>query len=175
MLNEDKRREYYQTSQIVLRDNPQWRLFKMQLEDGSWFTIKNQIRNPEQLRKILIEKVPINVYCSTSTWLNPLKIEHPSYAIADRIFLDNDVFIDIDHHDVKTFNDTIDWMKKAGYELIMTVDSGEGFHQYYKCPDKIIEPNPIKRYKLIKFISKIHKHIWKKEDLYLLLTYHLYL
>ncbi len=150
MLTFEERQAFYQTSQLHLKDNPQWRLFKIQLEDGIWKTINNQIRDEEQLRKILIEYSPINVFSSCSAWLNPLKIEHPSYKYADALFLYNDVFIDMDNKDKQLFNDTVNWFSNTDrFELRRGVDSGNGFHQYYQDNKKIIERDPIKRYKLV--------------------------
>ena len=93
-------KNYYETAPLVLLPFPSWRIFKVQKFDGGWEIINNQIRSVEQLRKCLIKLTPLNVFQSTSCWLNPLRIEKGSYKIADKLFLNNLVFVDIDGHNI---------------------------------------------------------------------------
>lgn len=142
--------EYYKTAELVLKPDTQWRLYKMQLYDGRWVTIRNQIRNPEQLRQILIKETPLNVFSSCSAWLNPLNVEKHSYRYADRIFLSNLVFIDIDEHNPKIFNEVVEFFEsRPRYMLWRAKDSGNGYGLYYIDLYKIVEPNPIRRMELV--------------------------
>ena len=143
--------EYYKTAGLVLKPHSQWRLYKIQLYDGRWISLKNQIKYPEQLRKILIKKKPLNVFSSTSAWLNPLNVERPSYKYADRIFLDNLLFIDIDEHNSIVLNAVIKFFdKNPRYKRWKIKDSGNGYGVYYEDTQKIDEPNPKKRLRQFK-------------------------
>ena len=150
MLTKKEISDYYKTAKLDLEPNPQWRLFKIQCHDGKWKIIRNQIRNPEQLRKILVKEAPINVFCSTSTWLNPLNIEKRSYKYADHLFLDNLVFVDIDEHNESEFNAVKRFFReRERYTHWKDVNSGNGYGLYYFDTKKIEDPDPLKRLELV--------------------------
>ena len=146
MLGEQEIRSYYKDAKLILKPNSNWRLYKMQLRNGCWIKIKNQIREPEQLREILIKETPINVFSSTSSWLNPLNVEHPSYKYADRVLLGNLVFIDIDEHNNKVFNEVLEYFERnPRYKFWKAKDSGNGYGIYYEDTKKISIKDPHKR------------------------------
>lgn len=152
MLTKQEIRRYYEKAHLVLKPETQWRLYKLQLYDGKWSNIKNQIRNVEQLRKVLIKTTPINVFSSTSSWLNPLNTENRSYrGSVNRILLDNLVFIDIDKHDPTILNHIVDYFKNnPRYKFWKAKDSGNGYGVYYEDTKKIPIKDPRKRVRWLK-------------------------
>lgn len=146
MVTKTEISEFYRKSEIVLKPYSPSRIYKIQHLNGKWETIKNQVRTPEQLRKILIKKAPLNVFSSCSAWLNPLNVEHPSYKYADRILLSNLVFIDIDSHDARTFNNIWSFFeKRPRYRFWKAKDSGNGYGIYYEDTKSLNTPNPKRR------------------------------
>ena len=152
MLSKEAIAEYYKTANLILKPDTQWKLYKLQLYDGKWIKIKNQIIEPEQLRKILVTKTPLNVFSSTSSWLNPLNVENPSYkGSANRVLLGNLIFIDIDEHNSVVFNSIFDYFRNnPRYKFWKAKDSGNGYGIYYEDAKKIPIKNPRKRLKWIK-------------------------
>lgn len=144
-------REYYKKADLVLKPNSQWRVHKLQLLNGRWINVRDQITNSEKLRKILIKETPLNVFSSTSAWLNPLNVERPSYRYADRILLSNLLFIDIDEHNPIVLDAVIRFFdKNPRYKRWKAKDSGNGYGVYYQDTKRLDEPNPKKRLKALK-------------------------
>ena len=151
MPNKEDIKKYYKEAELVLKPQSNWRLYKLQLLSGRWINVKKQINTPEQLRKVLIKEAPLNVFSSTSSWLNPLNVEKPSYKDADRILLNNLVFIDIDSHNLNVLNAVLEFFeKKPRYKIWKAKDSGNGYGVYYIDTYSIKEPNLRKRIRKLK-------------------------
>jgi len=139
--------------QLKLKPDPQHRLYKFQLQDGTWFNLPNQIYSEKHLLKYLIKYQPLNVFSSVSTWLNPVKIESASY-LADRLFQDSLLYIDIDSHN----KGTLRRVRKILNELPFLEEwdygtSGHGFYVYHKIKT-VKMANPEGRYEAHKKVRE---------------------
>ena len=147
-----KIRDYYSSYTPYLRQGMKNRILKIQLIDNTWKLFFN-IRNGEQLRRILMAYSPINAYCSITQWLNPKNTEHPSY-MADRIPLDSELWIEVDKTNCKEPAKQIakihNYLNNR-YKFNRSIISGQGAYLYYEMPYSKIS-NPTKRLKYYKQI-----------------------
>jgi DNA primase catalytic subunit len=119
------------------------RHFRMVLPSGRFLKIPDIIRNQYDLQKWLLRLKPIDVYYSTSTWLNPTEIKPrpkkrgPNFT-SSGILLYNDIIFDIDINPLSKSNldrarlDTLkvlDHLESNGYRCKYIAFSGsKGFH-----------------------------------------------
>ena len=115
-----------------------FRHFRLRLLDGTFHKVKQKIRNPEDLQHTLTNYVPLDVYYSTATWLNPhLIASRLDKDILKNIFLSCDLSFDIDVSFkiptlVEARNQAVnltDFLHSKGFRIRYTAFSGsKGFH-----------------------------------------------
>lgn len=70
--------EYYKTAKLYLPKYPNWRIFKMRVDNGTkrgeMIKIKDVIRNEATLRKWLVRLNPLDAYYSCNAFLNPTQV-----------------------------------------------------------------------------------------------------
>lgn len=92
---------YYQKCDLWIPENLSWRIIKFRLINGEFIQL-NQVSNKESLRKNLLKYLPLEVWYSASTWLNPKKVRgRLNTSIADNLFIYNDLVFDIDNEDLE--------------------------------------------------------------------------
>jgi hypothetical protein len=147
------------------------------LPSGRFLKIKDSIHTPQNLQKWLIKLKPIDVYYSTSTYLDPTSVtprpkDNDEYWGPGNIILSNDIAFDLDRQPLSILNlerarkDAIKlllFLKEKGYCLKYAAFSGsKGFHLLFDDIDKKIEPDIRireksiikKRRKLVNIIKK---------------------
>ncbi len=139
---------YYQTNNLKLPQNSKWRYFKFRLLNSRWLTLK--IRNEKQLKKYCLKYLPLEIYYSTSEFLNPLKAENPSYQIADRLFLRNKYLtFDLDNEDFNVAcSDALKLIRELDYPLKeIHFTGGKGLRLLFDVP-RITAETPKRREEL---------------------------
>lgn len=106
----DKIRGYYKHCSLYLPENSKFRYFKFRLPNGNFKTFS--IRNKEQLRKLLIQFTPIDVYYSSSQFINPKRVQGRLTKKQDLLFLSQDIIIDIDAEENQPFMDIVKISKR---------------------------------------------------------------
>ncbi len=131
---------YYQSNLVDLKPIPnvKFRHFRLRLLDGTFHKIKHKIHNSEDLRESLTDYIPLDVYYSTATWLNPhLIASRLDKDILKNIFIACDLSFDIDiSNKIKTLADAkmqalmlIDFLESKGFKVRYSAFSGsKGFH-----------------------------------------------
>lgn len=101
MITSEEISKYYKSSEFVpvLPRYPQWRHFRVKDKDLVWHKIRKQIRTVEQLKRVIIENEGIDIYATSSMFLNPKNIgpkkRKTGYAV-DCLVLGNDKELDFD-------------------------------------------------------------------------------
>ena len=136
------------------------RHFRMVLPIGKFLKIPDIIRTPQDLQKWLIRLKPLDVYYSTSCWLDPTSIrprpkKRDANFITSGILLSNDIFFDIDITPLSRRNldrareDTIellDHLVSLGYKCKYIAFSGsKGFHLAFSDQYHKVIPDPFDR------------------------------
>ena len=136
------------------------RHFRMVLPNGRFLKIKDVIRNTDDLQKWLQRLVPLHVYYTTGTWLNPVILsprpkERGSGFLDSGIILSHDIAFDIDRTPLLKRNieaarqeslRLLDHMTGQGYELKYIAFSGsKGFHVVFRDTEREIIPDPYER------------------------------
>jgi len=94
--------EYYLSEDFkpIIPDKCNFRHFKVKTFNGTWRKIPEKINSRDDLVKWIIKFGGVDVYYSTSQWLNPHKISSKggsgTYHIADNLLLNHDLVFDID-------------------------------------------------------------------------------
>jgi DNA primase catalytic subunit len=116
---------YAYTNNLVLPYNSKWRQFKIRLLNGKFLTVKKRIRNINDLKKVLLEFIPIDIYYSVSQWINPTVVSFNSfkgiksgYELAYNLFLNGDLVFDIDGKG----NNLIEKIEDAKSKTIKLID-----------------------------------------------------
>lgn len=147
----NKLKDYYRTAELWLPPESSRRIYKMQgiKEGGEMYfrRIRDRISSKEKLREHLLEHTPLNVYFSTSCWLNPTKTAHKTYKkdwdgrehYDKNGFLYGDYFVDKDDLDKKEVLSIYRFIRKhenLSDEDMNIVFSGGGYHiniwQWYR-------------------------------------------
>jgi len=136
----DPLKRFYESNLIDLKPLPEvkFRHFRLRLLDGSFYKIKHKVNDSGDLRDFLIENTPLDVYYSTSTWLNPhLIASRLDKDILKNIYLGCDLSFDIDvSNKIKTLEDAQqeaialkDFLDSKGFKVRYYAFSGsKGFH-----------------------------------------------
>lgn len=147
---------YYETADFspIFKINPNFFRFRQirLLKDGRMFKINYNIRNADQLKKVLMKYNPDKAYYmvsqfSNSTRVGAKQIVKQGYPIADNLFLQQKrIVFDIDTNPVENTQKLLEWLKKEGYEIEYIIKSGQkGFHVSIIRPLKISSPDPTER------------------------------
>ncbi|MBI0584763.1 MAG: hypothetical protein ISF22_11150 [Methanomassiliicoccus sp.] len=133
------------------------RHFRFLLPNGRFFKIKDVVRSAGDLQRWLLQLRPLDVYYSTSTYLNPTSVApRPKKATdhwgAGNIILGNDIAFDLDRQPLSLLNlergrkdavRLLEMMTGRGYLLKYAAFSGsKGFHLVFDDPDDSIEEDP---------------------------------
>jgi DNA primase catalytic subunit len=132
------------------------RHFRFLLPNGRFFKIKDVIRSSSDLQRWLLKMKPLDVYYSTSTYLNPTDVaprpkNSTDYWGPGNVVLSHDVAFDIDRQPLSLFNlerarkdavQLLDFLTNRNYPLKYVAFSGsKGFHLIFDDIDKSIEPD----------------------------------
>jgi DNA primase catalytic subunit len=132
------------------------RHFRFLLPNGRFFKLKDTIYTSENLQKWLIKLSPLDVFYSTSTYLDPTSVtprptEENEYWGPVNIVLKNDIAFDLDRQPLSLLNlerarkdaeRLYEFLKNKGYALKYIAFSGsKGFHLIFNDTDTTIEPN----------------------------------
>ncbi len=132
------------------------RHFRFLLPNGRFFKIKDVIRSSSDLQRWLLKMKPLDVYYSTSTYLNPTDVaprpkNSTDYWGPGNVVLSHDVAFDIDRQPLSLFNlerarkdavHLLDFLTARNYPLKYVAFSGsKGFHLIFDDIDKSIEPD----------------------------------
>lgn len=154
----DQSREFYNQNPPDLKfiTDINRRHFRFLLPNGKFFKIKDTIRSPKDLQKWLIKLRPLDVYYSTSTYLDPTAVasrpkKSTEYWGPGNVILSNDIAFDIDRRPLSFFNlerarkdavRLLDHLTDQDYHLKYSAFSGsKGFHLIFDDVDKTIEPD----------------------------------
>jgi DNA primase catalytic subunit len=154
----DQLREYYSHNPPDLKfiTDINKRHFRFLLPNGRFFKIKDTIHSPQNLQKWLVKLQPLDVYYSTSTYLNPTSVASRPKKSSDywgpgNVILSHDLAFDIDRRPLSLFNlerarkDAIrllDFLFNNNYILKYAAFSGsKGFHLLFDDIEKKIEPD----------------------------------
>ena len=156
------------------------RHFRFLLPSGRFLKIKDTINNPDNLQKWLIKLKPLDVYYSTSTYLDPTSVkprpkEEDEFWGPGNIILSNDIAFDLDRSPLSILNlerarrDAVNlllFLEEKGYNLKYVSFSGsKGFHLIFDDIDKSIEPNIRIREKVIIEKRRALVHTVKKQGI----------
>lgn len=132
------------------------RHFRFLLPNGRFFKIKDVIRSSSDLQGWLLKMKPLDVYYSTSTYLNPTAVaprpkNSMDYWGPGNVVLSHDVAFDIDRQPLSLSNlerarkdavQLLDFLTERKYPLKYVAFSGsKGFHLIFDDVDKSIEPD----------------------------------
>jgi hypothetical protein len=140
------------------------RHFRLLLPNGRFFKVKDVIRTPQDLQRWLIRLKPLDVYYSTSTYLNPTSVSPRPRSAAEywgpgNIILGNDVAFDLDRRPLSILNlerarrdavRLLDLMLDSEYHPKYAAFSGsKGFHLVLSDRDTEMEADHRSREKAI--------------------------
>ncbi len=132
------------------------RHFRFLLPSGRFFKIKDVIRTPQDLQSWLLRLRPLDVYYSTSNYLNPTSVTPRPKTAAEywgpgNIVLGNDVAFDLDRQPLSILNlerarkdavRLLDHMLDKEYRPKYAAFSGsKGFHLVFYDLDVVMEPD----------------------------------
>lgn len=132
------------------------RHFRLLMPNGRFLKIKDRIGSAQDLQRWLVRLQPLDVYYSTSTYLNPTTVASRPRKTSDywgpgNIVLSHDVAFDIDRRPLSLLNlerarkDSLrlqELVTGLGYPLKYVAFSGsKGFHLVFEDPEKAIEPD----------------------------------
>jgi DNA primase catalytic subunit len=154
----DQLREYYSHNPPDLKfiTDINKRHFRFLLPNGRFFKIKDTIHSPQDLQKWLVKLQPLDVYYSTSTYLNPTSVasrprKSTDYWGPGNVILSHDLAFDIDRRPLSLINlerarkDAIrllDFLSNRNYILKYVAFSGsKGVHLLFDDIEKKIEPD----------------------------------
>ena len=132
-----------------------WRQFRFLLPTGLFWKVPVPITNSKRLNQIIIQQRPLDVYYSSSCWLNPINVGVRSENISKNLFISADLPFDVDGK-----SSQINDLEKARKETIalynylvslkikikyISFSGSKGFH--IVCKDPYYSPtlNPIER------------------------------
>jgi DNA primase catalytic subunit len=150
---------YYHSNKLDLTPvtNLKFRHFRLRLLDGTFHKVKQKIRTPQNLQKIIEDYTPLDVYYSTATWLNPHIIAgRLDKDILKNIYISCDLSFDIDiSNQIKTLVEAktqtlnlSDFLTTRGIRIRYYAFSGsKGFHIVCDDPwtSEESEAEPLKR------------------------------
>ncbi len=151
-------REFYERNPPDLRfiTDVNRRHFRFLLPNGRFFKIKDAIRSPKDLQRWLTKLQPLDVYYSTSTYLDPTSVasrpkKSTDYWGPGNIILGHDVAFDLDRRPLSIFNlerarkdavRLLDLLSDRNYPLKYVAFSGsKGFHLVFEDINRTLEPD----------------------------------
>lgn len=164
MISKGEILEYYKSQrfQPELPSNPNWRHFRGINIKGGWRKCQRIIKTPEQLKKWIIKEKLIDIWFSTSLWLDPRNIaDRNEKPISEQILLGADLVFDIDRNfSIKGLKEAFNTTKKIysvvskDYKLKYFEFTGmKGFRLVFDYPTHL----PKDPRKKIKFLEKNRK------------------
>lgn len=140
------------------------RHYRFRIHDGTWRSVKRHVKSLDELRANIIKLGGLDLYYSTSQWLNPKRVSAKggsgTYFVADNLLLGNDLVFDIDADSPwglkeldkarKSANNIYEGMKFfPEYEFRYFAFTGmKGFRLVYK-KDGELPPEPRKRFDML--------------------------
>jgi DNA primase catalytic subunit len=136
----DPLRSYYHSCPLDTSKVPdvKFRHFRLRLLDATFHKVKQKIRSSEDLREYLTKYVPMDVYYSTATWLNPhLIASRLDKDLLKNIYLSCDLSFDIDvSNKIRTLAEAqtqaatvLDFLESKGFKNRYIAFSGsKSFH-----------------------------------------------
>ena len=157
-MDADRLRQFYERNPPDLRfiTDINRRHFRFLLPNGRFFKIKDAIRSPKDLQRWLIKLQPLDVYYSTSTYLDPTSVasrpkKSTDYWGPGNVILGHDVAFDLDRRPLSIFNlerarkdavRLLDLLSDQNYPLKYAAFSGsKGFHLVFDDIDRTLEPD----------------------------------
>lgn len=165
-MDSDRIREFYcgHPPDLSCITDVNKRHFRLLLPNGRFFKVKDVIRTPMDLQRWLIRLSPLDVYYSTSTYLNPTSVSPRPRTASEywgpgNIILGNDVAFDLDRRPLSILNlerarkdavRLLDLMLDRQYSLKYAAFSGsKGFHLVFSDRDTGLEEDHRSREKEI--------------------------
>jgi len=165
-MDSDRIREFYcgHPPDLSCITDVNKRHFRLLLPNGRFFKVKDVIRTPRDLQGWLIRSRPLDVYYSTSTYLNPTSVSPRPRTASEywgpgNIILGNDVAFDLDRRPLSILNlerarkdavRLLDLMLDRQYSLKYAAFSGsKGFHLVFSDRDTGLEEDHRSREKEI--------------------------
>jgi DNA primase catalytic subunit len=157
-MDTDRLREFYDQNPPDLRfiTDINRRHFRLLLPNGLFFKIKDIIRSPQNLQRWLMKLHPLDVYYSTSTYLDPTSVASRPRKCTDywgpgNVILGHDIAFDLDRRPLSIFNlerarkdavRLLDLLSDQNYPLKYVAFSGsKGFHLVFDDIDRTLEPD----------------------------------
>jgi hypothetical protein len=122
MIDPEHVYQYYLSDKFraILPPKTSWRHFRFRLADKGWRKVPRKIQDIDELRRWIIKLGGLDLYYSTSCWLNPHKAammgKSGSYHIADNLLLHSDLVFDVDAKDPVGMK-TVDDARKSAYNI----------------------------------------------------------
>jgi len=156
----------------VLPSNVGFRHFRFRIKGGGWRRVQHKITSKDDLVKWIAKLGGVDIYYSTSTWLNPGRISSKggsgTYHVADNCLLGNDLVFDIDAEEPitqeslnearKSANNIYEAMKQFEdeYKLEYVSFTGlKGFRLSYTDTHLELPEDPRKRFDYVEKKRKI--------------------
>ena len=141
---------YYQNHEIDLSwlKKPSQHGFRWRCSNGSWRKSNRRISSQNSFRKAIARDNPSDIYCSTSSWLEPINLPNLNDETKPHpILLNHLIVFDVDFAPLSLDNleqarlTTLNlhkWIQKNyNYELMSISFSGsKGFHLFYNDPNR---------------------------------------
>lgn len=159
-------KEFYQINPVDLSflTHCSWRQFRFVLFSGRFWKIPNQINETKVFNSWLQKIKPLDVYYSTSCWLNPVRVGAKSEIVSENLFLFSDLVFDLDGKNTKM--KSIEDARKESIKLLDFIDDhnfmikyiafsgSKGFHIVCDDPIENSIESPLEREEKTKIYSK---------------------
>lgn len=130
MISDNSVYQYYLSPEfykhIELPSHTLQRHYRFRLANKVWRKAEIQVRDVEELQRWIIKLGGVDIYYSTSRWLNPDKISMKghsgTYFIADNLLLGNDLIFDIDAKEPITLL-KLDKARKSAYNIYKAMEA----------------------------------------------------
>lgn len=105
-------------SEPILFYNSRFRQYRFRIRDNVFMKVKAKIRNAKELKALIEQYKPIDVYQTVAWWLNPntlgpKRIKKAGYRILNNFFLGSDYIMDFDLKDYASEEEMVDNLCRA--------------------------------------------------------------
>jgi len=166
-MTDQQIREFYKDNLPYLMPDSKHRQYKIVLRGGKMLVLNDLIKTPEQLQELCLKYLPVSVFQTISTWLDPREIsgKRPTqtgckgYKWLNSKILSCDFILDLDEEHCTSTNLTR-LEKLIKYD--MKVKTGSGYHYWIFHPFSLQTPVPFDReeecrYLLIGYANAMRK------------------
>jgi len=149
-LTDEQIRNFYKDNLPYLMPDSKHRQYKIVLRGGKMVVLNELIKTPEQLQKLCLDFLPVSVFQTISTWLDPREISgkrptqtgRKGYKWLNSKILSCDFILDLDKEHCTPVNlSAIEKLVKYDTK----VRTGSGYHYWIFHPFPLLNSNPFFR------------------------------